>query len=168
MEGNPQTTRPDHKTNLRKEEAMSGVLVLNAGYEPLQYVSVKHAIKNVINNKAVIHESVEGQSYGSFPMPLVIRLKRYVNMHWRGGMPKYSHKRLHARDRNKCVYCGDKSTTVDHVNPRGQGGVSEWLNTVAACFPCNNKKGMRTPEEAGLLERMSHQPFTPKWEDLYY
>ena len=31
--------------------------------------------------------------------------------------------------------------TFDHVIPRSQGGKTNWTNVVAACRPCNFKKG---------------------------
>jgi len=48
---------------------------------------------------------------------------------------------------------------VDHVIPRARGGEDTWENLVAACLPCNNKKGNRTPDEANL--KMKSQPFKP-------
>ena len=39
---------------------------------------------------------------------------------------------------------------MDHVVPRSRGGGSTWENLVACCFKCNNKKGDRTPQEAGM------------------
>lgn len=54
------------------------------------------------------------------------------------------------RDDWKCQYCGDEATAVDHVIARSRGGTNEWENLVAACKPCNSKKGNRTPEEAGM------------------
>lgn len=34
--------------------------------------------------------------------------------------------------------------------PKSRGGKSTWENLVACCYPCNNKKGDRTPDEAGM------------------
>ena len=55
------------------------------------------------------------------------------------------------RDKNTCQYCGStKHLTIDHVMPVSRGGENTWKNMVTACFSCNNKKGCRTPEEAGM------------------
>jgi 5-methylcytosine-specific restriction endonuclease McrA len=43
------------------------------------------------------------------------------------------------------------ATTVDHVTPRSRGGRNSWLNTVAACGDCDQRKGDRTPTEAGMV-----------------
>jgi 5-methylcytosine-specific restriction endonuclease McrA len=45
---------------------------------------------------------------------------------------------------------------MDHVIPRSRGGASTWENLVASCFACNNKKGDRTPGEAGMT--LAKQP----------
>lgn len=54
-----------------------------------------------------------------------------------------------------CVYCGGDAETVDHVRPRGG---SEPENLVAACRPCNTKKGNNTPHEAGMRMLKEHLP----------
>lgn len=65
------------------------------------------------------------------------------------------------RDRGCCRYCGclvnwadrrsPKGGTYDHVIPLSQGGSSELDNVVIACRRCNERKGARTPAEAGLM-----------------
>ncbi len=54
-----------------------------------------------------------------------------------------------ARDSWTCQYCGSTRSglTVDHVIPRSRGGLSVWDNIVAACAPCNRRKGNRLPAE---------------------
>lgn len=39
-----------------------------------------------------------------------------------------------------CVYCGDASTTIDHIVPVSRGGTGEWKNLAPACVPCNSSK----------------------------
>src|SRR5581483_5494419 len=34
--------------------------------------------------------------------------------------------------------------------PLSRGGTNEWTNVVAACSPCNTRKGNRLPEEIGM------------------
>jgi 5-methylcytosine-specific restriction endonuclease McrA len=41
--------------------------------------------------------------------------------------------------------------TIDHIIPKSRGGSESWENLVAACTKCNNKKGNRTPDEAGMV-----------------
>lgn len=144
---------------------MSSVLVLNAGYEPLHRVSYKHAIRMLVREVAVVEEAVEGESFGPFPLPRVLRLVRYVAMKFRRKRSKWSRSLLLKRDNSQCGYCGGKAETVDHILPRSRGGETSWLNTVAACRPCNNRKEARLPEEAGM--RLRHRIFEPTWWQLH-
>jgi 5-methylcytosine-specific restriction endonuclease McrA len=73
-----------------------------------------------------------------------------------------SRKGIILRDGSACQYCGSvlagKELTMDHVVPRSRGGFSTWENLVSCCFPCNNRKGNRTPPEAGMpLAKPPHQ-----------
>jgi len=143
---------------------MTDVLVLNASYEPLQRVSVRHAIGMLYRQVAVVEEEVDGSRFGPYPMPRVLRLVRYVVMKWvHRGTPPCTKAGIHARDR-ACAYCGGKATTVDHVLPRSRGGGSTWTNLVSACAKCNERKGNRTPVEAGMKLRV--QPYAPTYLEL--
>ena len=50
--------------------------------------------------------------------------------------------------------------TLDHVIPKSRGGNSNWDNLVACCKRCNNRKGSRTPEEAGMKLARLPRPFS--------
>ncbi|MCF8413733.1 MAG: HNH endonuclease [Melioribacteraceae bacterium] len=91
----------------------------------------------------------------TLPWPSVIRLKTYVNVPYKKII--LSRKNILKRDKHKCVYCGrgDLPLTMDHIIPRSKGGVDSWENLAAACMPCNNRKGDRTPSEAGMRMRSS-------------
>lgn len=140
---------------------MSGVLVLNAGYEPLHRVSIPHAIRMLVRQVAVVEEAVDGKQVGPYPLPRVLRLVRYVVLKFRAAVPRWSRNRLMERDHYKCAYCGLPASTVDHIMPSSRGGESSWLNTVAACRDCNNLKDNLTPQEAGM--RLRFEPFEPTW-----
>lgn len=48
------------------------------------------------------------------------------------------------RDLYRCHYCGARATTVDHKRPVSKGGARyDEANLVAACKPCNDRKGGR-------------------------
>lgn len=97
--------------------------------------------------------------HSTFPRPSVIRLIRYVNVPRKKTIPLTTRAVL-ARDRYTCAYCGDRADTMDHVIPRSRpDGPHTWLNVVAACKACNNKKDNRTPEEMGWELRI--QPTVP-------
>jgi 5-methylcytosine-specific restriction endonuclease McrA len=142
------------------------VLVLNASYEPLHKVDVRHAVRMLVRGVAVVEEAVEGRSIGHFPLPRVLRLVRYVTMRWRYGQrPAWSKHGLRRRDGGRCGYCGGAwADTVDHIVPRSRGGATDWENTVLACGPCNTRKRDRTPVEAGM--RLLLAPRVPRWTEL--
>ena len=52
-----------------------------------------------------------------------------------------------------------RELNYDHVIPRTRGGRTVWENIVSSCYPCNDRKGGRTPEEAGM--RLRKKPFKP-------
>ena len=131
------------------------VLILNASYEPVSICSARRAITLVVKGAAVVEEC---SAYTirtpriNVPVPSVVRLRTYRRVpHVKRSV---SRKGIILRDSSTCQYCGRRSEprelTLDHVIPRSRGGASTWENLVAACFRCNNKKGNRTPQEAGM------------------
>ncbi len=141
---------------------MTGVLVLNADLGPLHRVTIRHAIRMLLREVAVIHEAEGDRLIGVFPIPRVVRLVTYVVTRWRHNRgPTWTRSGVLARDGHRCAYCGAKATTVDHVLPSSRGGRNTWANTVAACYPCNQRKGDRTPAEARMP--LLVRPGTPTW-----
>jgi len=143
------------------------VLVLNASYEPLSVVSVRRALVLLLKEKAELLEAAEAVLRSErrvFPYPLVIRLTYYVRIPRRFGLP-LSRRTVLSRDYYTCQYCGAQpprsELTIDHVLPRSRGGETDWDNVVAACRRCNQKKGSRTPEEAGM--RLRTKPRRPRY-----
>jgi hypothetical protein len=68
------------------------------------------------------------------------------------------------RDQGRCRYCGtDRGPlTIDHIVPTSRGGHPEKkANLVTACFPCNQKKANKTPEEAGMVILTEGFEYTP-------
>lgn len=130
-------------------------LVLNASYEPINICVARDALKLVFKGAALI-EAVSKQVVRTarmdVPIPDVIRLVRYRRVPRQSR--SVSRKGILLRDGFTCQYCGVRKAagdlTKDHVIPRSRGGDSSWENIVSACFPCNNKKGNRTPQEAGM------------------
>lgn len=135
------------------------VALLNASYEPLGTVSFKHAVRMLFREVAIVEEGRADRMIGPHPWPVVIRLVRYVAAKWLYKPAAWSRQNLLRRDRCACAYCGGRAETVDHVVPASRGGLWEWTNTVAACERCNNRKGDRTPSEAGMPLRFD--PYVP-------
>ncbi|GAB3176738.1 5-methylcytosine-specific restriction endonuclease McrA [Micromonospora palomenae] len=141
---------------------MDAVLVINADLGPLHRVTVQHAIRMLCRRVAEIHEAEPDQVIGVFPVPRVVRLVRYVVTRWRfHAGPAWSRAAVLRRDDRCCAYCGGPASTIDHILPRSRGGRNTWKNTTAACYACNQRKGDRTPAEAGMPLR--REPVTPSW-----
>ncbi|GIF68851.1 HNH endonuclease [Asanoa ishikariensis] len=141
------------------------VLVINADLGPLHRVSLRHAVRMLVRQVAEVHESRPDGLIGVYPVPTVVRLVRYVVTRWRyAAVPGWSRAGVLVRDGRACGYCGGHASTVDHVLPRSRGGRNTWSNTIAACEGCNQRKGDRTPAEAGMTLRS--EPTTPSWASL--
>ena len=144
---------------------MDQVLLLDTNYMPLQPVSWKRALTLVLGGRAeTLEESgrVARTVTVTIPIPSVIRLIAQI-----GGKkfrePALCRNSIIRRDGGMCQYCKKKfqsvDLTVDHVIPKVRGGEFKWENLVAACKPCNNKKGDRTPKEAGMtLNKKPRRP----------
>lgn len=134
------------------------VLLLNFSYEPLGTVGIARAMCLWFRNTVTVEEhdgnNVLHSPRETFPVPSVIRLRHYVNVHRRRRETTMKRARIYIRDRYRCQYCGDhkhaSDLTLDHILPRAQGGVSLPQNLVTACVKCNQRKGNRTPEQARM------------------
>ncbi len=139
------------------------VLLLNSTYEPLTILTARRAVKLIFANKAnVVEHSSEYLSTirSRIKIPSVIQIVYFVKKPY--ARPKFSKKAVFARDNYRCQYCGVQMAkpTIDHVLPRSRKGPNDWSNVVTACGSCNNKKGSRTPKEAGM--RLVRVPGLPR------
>ena len=141
------------------------VLVLNASYEPVNICAARRALvlilKGVASAEAHAGDFIHA-SRRDFAMPSVIRLLEYRRIpHQTRAL---SRKNILIRDRYTCQYCHKTfpgaELTLDHVIPRSRSGETSWENLVACCHGCNNHKGNRTPEEAGMRLRRYPRPFS--------
>lgn len=146
-------------------------LVLNADYRPLSYYplslwSWQDAIKAIFLDRVnIVAEYDEVISSPSFKMrlPSVVSLKSYVKP---PTYPAFTRFNVFLRDRFECQYCGSRhELTFDHLVPRCQGGKTSWENIVAACSPCNLRKGGKSAANAQMWPRQS--PYMPTMEDLH-
>ena len=141
------------------------VLVLNASYEPINVCAARRALVLVLKGVASAEELSQNLIHSSrhaMPMPSVIRLLEYRRIpHQTRAL---SRKNILMRDRYTCQYCHktlpSSELTLDHVMPRSRAGETTWENLVACCHPCNNRKGSRTPEEAGMKLARAPRPFS--------
>jgi len=91
---------------------------------------------------------------------------------------KFSRYNMYLRDLFQCQYCQEvfdfEDLTIDHVNPRANGGKTVWDNCVTACKPCNHSKGDKKnirplnmpykPDYYALVKKWKDMPFTVKQE----
>jgi 5-methylcytosine-specific restriction endonuclease McrA len=145
-------------------------LVLNADYRPLSYFPLslwpwQEAVKATFLNRVVVvaeYDTVVHSPSTELKLPSVVVLRDYVKP---AHMAAFTRFNLFLRDGFTCQYCGGKGDmTFDHVTPRSRGGRTTWENVVAACGPCNLRKGNKTPDRAGL--RLSRQPQRPTANQL--
>lgn len=141
-------------------------LVLDPSYMPVARVHWQRAVTLFFMGKVEIVEEYEDKEIKSvtfsIKMPSVVRFLKAI----RGKKKaiKFSRENVYARDNGQCQYCASKITraeaTYDHVTPRAQGGQTNWENIVIACVPCNQKKGGKTPTQAGM--KLRSVPVRPK------
>jgi 5-methylcytosine-specific restriction endonuclease McrA len=144
-----QTSEPD---------VYSKVLVLSVAFTPINICSWRRAITLICKEKAVMTEDSGRKINGTFPLPFVIRLVNPVLIPYNNVV--FSRKNIYLRDNHSCQYCGKSANlTIDHLVPKSRGGKDTWENTVTCCVRCNNRKGDKTPEEAGL--RLKKTPYRP-------
>ncbi len=146
------------------------VLVLSSSYEPINQVTWDRAMTLVHGDHSGKRKSSTRASSARvevieeytdwnvrtprtvFKVPAVIRFLE--GSHFGRRSVRFSRENVYTRDKGRCQYCGTvvakREFTYDHVIPRGQGGRTRWENVVVCCLGCNQKKGNRTPAQAGL------------------
>jgi len=135
--------------------------VLNADFRPLSYFplslwpwqeTVKAVFLERVNVVSEYEDRVVHSPSWQMQLPSVISLKEYVPQ---SRQPAFTRFNVFLRDRFSCQYCGHgfqaEDLSFDHVIPRSRGGRTLWNNVVAACEPCNLRKGHRLPKETGIF-----------------
>lgn len=151
------------------------VLTLSHTYEPLGVINWEKAISLLCAGKvktlSEYDQEVRSPST-SFRVPSVIVF--HYNKRNRVKSARFSRKNVWVRDNGKCQYClrqvNSQNFTLDHVVPRKNGGTTVWNNVVTCCYDCNQKKGDKTPQQAGMkLYAPPSKPETlPYMQDLEY
>lgn len=169
-------------------------LILNADFRPLSYFplsvwSWQDAVKAIFRGSVTVvseYDRTVRSPELEMNLPSVLALKEYVPTE---RSPAFTRFNVFLRDRWDCQYCGNNfkthELTFDHVIPRSRGGRTHWENIVAACRPCNTRKGNMLPREIGMhplvkpreptiYELQDHgRKFPPNflhesWEDFLY
>lgn len=141
------------------------VLLLNADYNilsinPLSTITWQNAMKlHFTGGAQIVHHYEDWEIHSPstvMKVPSVMALSEYRNI--RRGV-KFTTKNLLLRDDYMCQYCGNEFPahllTKDHVKPRKHGGKTNWENIVAACGPCNHRRGH---DESIRPKKEPHRP----------
>src|SRR5579871_6574799 len=151
------------------------ILALDIAGAPHRWISVRGAAlyyaTNMVAWEVGAHEFVlRGGTQRSTGRRSVIRAKSIIAIKGRNFMvrhfdhvPTLTKEMLFARDRCICAYCAQKFRSdeleMEHIVPKSKGGANSWMNLVAACRACNNRKANRTPQEAGM--KLHFVPYVP-------
>ena len=77
---------------------------------------------------------------------------------------KFGFKGIWERDGGRCQYTGRRlsheEANIDHIQPQSRGGATSWENCVLSDRQVNQKKGAKTPKEAGLA--LIAEPYKPQ------
>lgn len=94
-------------------------------------------------------------------VPAVLLLREQVPYKWR---LRFTAPLVFLRDDFTCQYCCERfpvsELTIDHVLPRHYGGKTLWSNVVAACAPCNVRRGHNTSI------RPKREPWKPTYHEM--
>ena len=143
-------------------------LVLSTAYQPMRYVDWKEAFCLWFSGRAEVVEFYADRVINTvsetFKVPSIIRfVKGVVKRSRQTKTAKFSRTNVLLRDNGICQYCrvklDKKNFTFDHIVPVSQGGKTNWKNIVSCCKECNQKKGNRTPESAGM--KIIKEPYVP-------
>ena len=140
-------------------------LVLDQAYRPHRIVPWQEAVCSLFEGRVEVVEVYDYDLHSTsivIKCPAVVRLIAAVPGRKKG--VRFSRINILTRDRFTCCYCGrgplpPRQLNYDHVVPRSLGGTTTWENIVASCLPCNDRKGGRTPAQAGM--RLLRVPARP-------
>lgn len=167
-------------------------LVLSSAYQPMTHISWKRAISMWFAGKVEIISFYENRFIRTvnevFNVPSIVRFVGNVVKRFKHNrVIKFNRENVFIRDSGKCQYCAKVLTnqdyTLDHVTPVSHGGKKNWQNIVACCQSCNQRKGNRTPKQAGMTLLKSpeiprqimvearnqfNSPVPPEWKDYFW
>lgn len=152
------------------------VLVLSSSWEPIHQITWERAMVLLLGDHSgkrrssgplveVVEEYTDWDVRSARQVHRVPAVIRFLEgAFYAKRTVRFSRENVYTRDKGRCQYCSiavkKSEFTYDHVVPRSQGGKTRWENIVVACLGCNQKKGDRTPAQAGM--RLLKAPEKPK------
>jgi hypothetical protein len=156
------------------------ILRLDAGGIPRGWVNAEEATKHYADNSVIwtlgdpIFKMRGGISKLSglqsvIELHSIIAIKGTSKINLFDVVPAITKHKLFKRDRGLCAYCGESiqenQAEAEHIVPNSRGGKYSWMNLVISCRSCNQRKGNRTPEMAGIA--LLYAPYQPSlYEDM--
>ena len=159
---------------------MLHILKLDVGGIPQSWVNAEEATKHYAEGSiawtlgkpiAVMRGGISRQSGKQSIIELhsIIATKGSSRINQFDIIPAITKNKLYRRDRGICAYCSHSITEgeaeAEHIIPASRGGGYSWMNLVISCRQCNQKKGNRSPEKAGMS--LIYAPYVPSlYEDM--
>ena len=159
---------------------MLSILKLDAGGIPQGWVNIEEATKHYADDSVLwtLGEPIKTMRGGISRisgMQSIIELHSIIAINGTSKInlfdvvPAITKHKLFKRDRGLCAYCGDaiceNQAEAEHIIPNSRGGKYSWMNLVISCRPCNQRKGNRAPEQAGM--GLLYTPYMPSlYEDM--
>ena len=162
------------------EENVLHILKLDVGGIPQSWVNAEEATKHYAEGSiawtlgqpiAVMRGGISRQSGQQSIIELhsIIATKGSSRINLFDVTPAITKSKLYRRDQGVCAYCAQKilegDAEAEHITPASRGGDYSWMNLVISCRECNQKKGNRSPEKAGMS--LIYAPYIPSlYEDM--
>lgn len=160
---------------------MHDILVLDVAGTPVRWVDHESAASYYASGKVrwelgadrtVLHGGISRQHGGRSTLEIaaIIAIDG-PRWRFRGAEDRVALTRsmVFARDRHVCAYCGGRfvqgALEMEHVTPSSRGGATVWQNVVSACRACNQRKGNRSPETAGMP--LLYVPYVPNRHEAF-
>ncbi len=165
---------------MKTEENVLHILKLDVGGIPQSWVNAEEATKHYAEGSvawtlgkpiAVMRGGISRQSGQQSIIELhsIIATRGSSRINLFEVTPAITKTKLYRRDQGVCAYCASKITEIEaeaeHITPASHGGGYSWMNLVISCRECNQKKGNRSPERAGMS--LIYAPYIPSlYEDM--
>jgi len=149
-----------HKT---ERPAGNSVIAVDRNYVPMMEVARRKAIRAVASGRAMVLNPATLDRHLDLRGAIVLIIFPHARACTESKLLMGRlDRRVMKRDHYTCQYegCTRRADTIDHIIPLCQGGRTTWQNLVACCLECNQTKGGRTPDQAGMA--LKHVPMGPR------
>jgi len=142
---------------------VNSVIAVDRNYVPMMEVARRKAIRAVSTGRAMVLNPANLDRHLDLAGVIALIIFPYAKACAESKLLMGRlDRRVMKRDHYMCQYegCHNRADTIDHIVPICQGGRTTWQNLVACCLVCNQTKGGRTPEQAGM--QLKRVPLGPR------